>query len=189
MWNVVSQSIYYIPLSLYSEETLPIMGTSKKVRRNKRKRDNINRNINKKNTRKNKIKGECVPLLVWCPASTQVIFLVGILVYFLVNFPSQAIKQFDIKTLQTLAAFSWTFPIMLKAIHKFPHPAFPHRPLHWWHLEIGYLSGSIQVILTALNAPISVKHSNMAWVFCSTLSCVWFSVTFHSLCKSFSFYY
>jgi len=64
MWNVVSQSIYYIPLSLYSEETLPIMGTSKKVRRNKRKRDNINRNINKKNTRKNKIKGECVPLLV-----------------------------------------------------------------------------------------------------------------------------
>jgi len=54
-WNAVSQSIYYILLTLYSEDTLPIMGTKKKVRRNNRKRDNINRKISNTNNKTKQI--------------------------------------------------------------------------------------------------------------------------------------
>jgi len=48
-WNAVSRSIYYILLTLYSEDTLSIMGTNKKVKRNNRKKDNINRKISNAN--------------------------------------------------------------------------------------------------------------------------------------------
>ena len=44
-WNTVFQSIYYILLTFYSEATLLIMSVNKKVRKNKKVTNNINKNI------------------------------------------------------------------------------------------------------------------------------------------------
>ena len=77
----------------------------------------------------------------------QAIFLVGILVFLSVNFPPQAIKQFDIKTLQNTSCIFVNLPRHVEGHPRvttdfFPTPAFCHiitrvafgdRVPEWFH--------------------------------------------------------
>ena len=128
------------------------MSANKKVKRNKRITNNINRNIKIKQIIKNKLEQQKEQDNGWVATivgqHAQAIFLVGILAFLSVNFPPEAIEHFNIiETLQDTGCIFVNLPHHIKGHPQvstsfFPTPAFCHiitcvafgdRVPEWFH--------------------------------------------------------